>query len=187
MAHPDNNGNNARTFARSKPPCGDETPHIRWVESADTSSNPGERMAEGEGSRRLVIAILGDALNCYQRFILASKGRGRRLFLEAEQWLLEHDTVATISFQHVCDHLGVEADRLRKQLRRWRDQRLSASGSSRTLRVLIPHRRRSPARGGDPPLWHQTEDAGGKVARKKREADRCASISPERRRRSRYS
>jgi hypothetical protein len=66
-----------------------------------------------------MLAILADAMGCYRRFVLAPAGRERRLFRDAEQWLLG-TSEATISLQDVCDGLGLDPPRIRARLQQWR-------------------------------------------------------------------
>jgi hypothetical protein len=72
------------------------------------------------GEHRLLIAILQDAIHCYQKHLHATTWRGRRLFREVERWFTESDTGATISFQTVCDGLGIDPGYVRRGLHRWR-------------------------------------------------------------------
>lgn len=65
--------------------------------------------------RRLLLAVLADAIN-----ILAnndsSKLRQRNSFNEASSWIFTHSILSPLSFDHVCDALGVDADSLRRRL-----------------------------------------------------------------------
>ncbi len=45
-----------------------------------------------EGERRLMLAILEDAIMCYQKYAGATRPRSRRLFQEAENWLFRELT-----------------------------------------------------------------------------------------------
>src|SRR5262245_7333147 len=42
-----------------------------------------------EGEEKLVLAVLQDAVNCFQTNALAGRPWGKRLFQEAEEWILE--------------------------------------------------------------------------------------------------
>ena len=72
--------------------------------------------------RRLLIAILADAVDCYQKNLGARSARGRRLCREAEHWLLDDDQTWVFSFRNICDALGVDAQATREQARGWRAQ-----------------------------------------------------------------
>ena len=56
----------------------------------------------------------------------ATGRRGRRLFREAEEWIMRDDLTWLCSFVNICHVLGVDPDYLREGLRRWRDEQFSA-------------------------------------------------------------
>jgi hypothetical protein len=106
------------------------------------------RRAAGEGERRLMIAVLEDAVHCYQKYAFASDNRGRTLFREAEEWILEEEDAGGpgFSFVTICDVLELDPDYVRAGLRQWRERRVAeacASGRVRSLR----QRRAAPAHG----------------------------------------
>ena len=45
-----------------------------------------------EGEKELMMAVLRDAVECFQTYILATKQREKRLFQEAEDWILEKNS-----------------------------------------------------------------------------------------------
>ena len=82
------------------------------------------------GEQRLLIAILEDAIACFQKYAQPKNVRERRLFREAETWIMtgdvertraEHEgTPSSFSFEYVCAVLGLDVSYLRTGLRRWR-------------------------------------------------------------------
>src|SRR5215831_17266516 len=58
-----------------------------------------------EPEKRLMLAILEDAINCYQDNLLAKRGREGRLFTEAEEWILEKGSDWIFSFKNICVRL----------------------------------------------------------------------------------
>ncbi len=44
-----------------------------------------------EGEQRLMQAVLESAVEDFQKYVLARRPRGKRLFQEAEEWLLAND------------------------------------------------------------------------------------------------
>lgn len=76
----------------------------------------------------LMIAVLEEAIGCFQKHLLARDKKRQRLFQEAEAWILREEGDRPFSFNHVCDVLGLNAAYLRRLLRRWRDQQLTARG-----------------------------------------------------------
>lgn len=68
--------------------------------------------------RRLVAALLEDAVNCFQKYRFAKDRRGRRLFWEAAEWLMGEEGEWAFSFERVCEVLGLDPDCLRRGLQR---------------------------------------------------------------------
>lgn len=78
-----------------------------------------------EPERRLMLAILYDAINCFQRNLLGQPAKARVLFEEAERWIMADDTDWLFSFTNICEHLDLDPHYLRKRLLRWKNKRLS--------------------------------------------------------------
>jgi hypothetical protein len=76
------------------------------------------REAHG-GERRLIIAVLEDAIHCYQKNLCATDNRGRRLFRDAESWVMSVDRNLPFAFENICEFLGLDAEYLRQGLRHW--------------------------------------------------------------------
>jgi hypothetical protein len=70
--------------------------------------------------KRLMLAILEDALRCLHKHADAKNGARRRTYREAEQWLCGDSGNALFSFTVVCETLGIEPEYLRSGLRQWR-------------------------------------------------------------------
>ena len=81
---------------------------------------PGQVPLEPE--QRLVLAILEDAVACFQQYIHYRGGIEESLFREAEAWLLEGSSPWVFSFENICDFLGFSPKYLRQGLQRWREQ-----------------------------------------------------------------
>ena len=60
-----------------------------------------ERMKRPE--KALMLAILEDAVCCFQKYLLASDRRGRILFKEAESWIFDGDDSGVFAYRNVCD------------------------------------------------------------------------------------
>jgi hypothetical protein len=71
------------------------------------------------GERRLIIAVLEDAINCFQKNLFTTDSRGRRLFREAENWLMSVDREPPFAFENICEFLSLDAEYIRRGLRRW--------------------------------------------------------------------
>lgn len=75
-----------------------------------------------ERERLLMLAVLEDAVDCYQKYAFARDPRGRQLFAEAREWVQSTDRSWLFSFENICELLGINADYVRAGLDRWRDR-----------------------------------------------------------------
>ena len=86
--------------------------------------------------KRLMLALLEDALRCFQNNSDAKGGLRKRLFSEAEEWLCKEGGEGPFSFETVCETLGIEPKFLRGGLLDWRSQQLAGSSPRRLARRL---------------------------------------------------
>jgi hypothetical protein len=73
-----------------------------------------------EGERRLMLAVLEDAVDSYRKYALAHDPREQACFLEAKEWFFSPDRSWLFAFENICDVLEMNADYLRMGLDRWR-------------------------------------------------------------------
>jgi len=66
--------------------------------------------------RKLMLAILEDAIECFQHNILARSPKGRLEFEEARQWIVSTDTEWIFSYENICSTLGIDAAYVRDAL-----------------------------------------------------------------------
>jgi hypothetical protein len=101
--------------------------------------------------KRLMLAVLEDAMRCYQTYASSRNPYRRRLFIEAERWLMDRKADGVFSFENVCETVGIDPGCLRTGLRRWRLQQLDGMNPRRlarrspvtsTSRISAPLRRR---------------------------------------------
>jgi hypothetical protein len=84
--------------------------------------------------KRLLLAVLEEAVVTFQRYATEHGRRGRRLFREAEEWMGSEELCWPCSFRNICDALGLDPGYLRQGLRRWRDEQEANPG------LYTPHR-----------------------------------------------
>ena len=99
----------------------------------------GARAAD-DPCRRLMRAMLQDAIRCYQTRLFATGQREHELFAEAREWFASRDAAPFFSFENVCTVLDLDAEHVRAGLRRWRAaaearRRTSAAGAIRDRSV----------------------------------------------------
>jgi hypothetical protein len=80
------------------------------------------RRTEHDGERRLMIAVLEDAVDVYRKQAGARDPRGEQLFREAEEWIEDPDRTWLFSFRNICDVLDIDADYLRRGLHGWKER-----------------------------------------------------------------
>ena len=71
-----------------------------------------------EGEKRLMIAILKDAVECLDKYRGARTSAGRSHYESALEWVQDKGTDWLFSFTNICDLLGFDPDYLRSQLLR---------------------------------------------------------------------
>ena len=81
-----------------------------------------EQQAPALRERRLMLAILQDAVGCFTKHIHARDPKRRSLFEDAEQWLSSDDAGWPFSYANICDVLGMNTEYVREGLFAWRDQ-----------------------------------------------------------------
>ncbi len=74
------------------------------------------RKRDLEPEKRLLLAVLDEAIRCYRSQIFI----GGRRFTEAESWLFCEDADDTFSFRNICDVLNLSPSRIRNSLRTWK-------------------------------------------------------------------
>jgi hypothetical protein len=74
-----------------------------------------------EGEERLMLAVLQDAVDCFQMYVLPKTEREKRLFQEAEDWILEKNSEWFFSFENICETLQLHPDYIRQGLLCWKE------------------------------------------------------------------
>ena len=83
-----------------------------------------KRKGTHEPERRLAVAVLQDAVDCFQKHLRARDRKARQLFVEAEEWISSEDRSWPFSFENICDLLQINAAYLRRGLLIWRERAL---------------------------------------------------------------
>jgi hypothetical protein len=74
-----------------------------------------------DGEEGLMLAVLEDAIEYFQEYLLAKDKKGKELFQEAEEWILEKNSDRIFSFKHICEVLELDPDYVRRGLLRWKE------------------------------------------------------------------
>lgn len=107
------------------------------------------------GEQRLMLALLTDAINVYQRGAMSSASHAYRLFVDADRWIMsDHNNEEALSFEMVCDALSINASQLRRRLIDWKHtvrRQFDAQLSARVHLRIMRRERHSSHRRGRPP------------------------------------
>ncbi len=82
-----------------------------------------ERSSQPE--KRLMLAVMEDAITTFQKSVHGATRRQRRLLKETEEWIGSTDTSWPFSFENICIALDIESDYMRSGLRRWKGSLLA--------------------------------------------------------------
>ena len=76
--------------------------------------------------KRLMLAVMEDAVGTFQKYVWARDRAGQRLLAEVEEWFESNDLEWPYSFVNICNALNLDVDFMRGGLRRWKQQQLDA-------------------------------------------------------------
>ena len=88
-----------------------------------------------EPEKKLMLAVLEDAIACFQKYVFARDGKGKMLFQEAEDWVQDTNGDWLFSFANVCETLGFNPDYLRQGLAQWKAERLESRARAKVYQL----------------------------------------------------
>lgn len=103
--------------------CVDEYLHVYQGRPAETPE------------RRLVAAILRDAVDCYVRDCFTKNRHRKRSFREAEEWFFKSDDYGVFSLENICGILNIDPGYIRRSLIQHQQQN-SPDADSRVVAQL---------------------------------------------------
>lgn len=83
------------------------------------------------GEERLILAVLEDAVNCFQHHAFACEPRLRRLHKDARDWIYSNNRTWPFSFENICHTLGIAPAYLREGLAHWLAASVLRAGGAR--------------------------------------------------------
>ncbi len=86
-----------------------------------------QRRFHQEPEKILMLALLEDAIVCFQDNLGATCKRKKALFEDVEKWILTEDGSYIFSFENICDVLGFDASYLRNGMIRWKQLALAGA------------------------------------------------------------
>src|SRR5687767_11362723 len=76
-----------------------------------------------DAEQALMLAVLRNAVEDFQEYVHARDAVEKRLFQEAEEWILEKNTDWFFSFENICESLQLEPGYIRQGLLSWEAKR----------------------------------------------------------------
>jgi hypothetical protein len=88
-----------------------------------------QKSLSADATRRLMLAVLQDAVDCFQDHVLARDSKGKKIFAEAENWIFYSKNDWLFSFNAICETFGVAPEYLRDGLMHWKQRKLGDSAN----------------------------------------------------------
>ena len=88
-----------------------------------------ERRTPLEPERRLMLAVLEDAIFCFQRYLHAEGSKQKKLHQHATTWIFDPSDSRAFSFENICETCGLDPDYLRMGLLKWQERMTSIKNS----------------------------------------------------------
>jgi len=92
-----------------------------------------ERVRPLQPERRLMLAVLEDAIMCFQRYLHAKGGKERKLYEDAVSWIFDCSDIRAFSFENVCGVCGLDPGYLRIGLLNWREMNSVKTSRNKAL------------------------------------------------------
>lgn len=105
------------------PPFGTQEPPRFWSAErllpAQYFVPPWEPAVVWTGARRLLCAVLQEAVHTFLTYRDARSAREQRLFREVQAWFWSEERDELYAFENICLHLQLDPDYIRRGLQRW--------------------------------------------------------------------
>lgn len=108
-----------------------------------------QNQADDEALRALMLAVLEDGIACFQAYYFQPSRTNEKLFQEADEWIHSDDD-AVFSFNNVCETLGLNPEKLRKGLERWKAKQMGLRIEERSRLILNKGKSRRKRKIGRP-------------------------------------
>jgi hypothetical protein len=97
---------------------------------AELSGATRRNSAAQSSEKRLMLAVLQNAFDCYQKYLHANDAAGRELFEEAAAWIRSTNREGLFSFENISEALDIEAEYFRRGLAEWHNRQLDSQRSA---------------------------------------------------------
>jgi hypothetical protein len=104
--------------------------------------------------KKLMLAALQDAVECFQKYVRAEDRKGKNRFREVEDWIMEGDSDEVFSFENICEILDIDPSYLRQGLLRWTKRMRAGRLEARSLKQARS-KNKSEASKSRPQQWEK--------------------------------
>ena len=98
-------------------------------------NDPHQKVFPGE--RKLMRAVLFQAFDDLAKYRYATTTQGKRLFREANKWLVSRNRKWPYSFENICESLQIDLGYIRRLMRQNHTDVLRSSTHSMSMRTII--------------------------------------------------
>lgn len=88
----------------------------------------------------LILAMLQDAVECFQKYRFTTDPNGRELYEDAYGWIVSTDRIWPYSFDNICMILRFDPDYLRQGLLRWGEREDERRRQGKVVPINSPSR-----------------------------------------------
>ena len=93
------------------------------------------RKANLEPEKELMLAVLEDAIWCFQKYICARDSKRSGLSRDAEAWIFEENSDWLFSFDNICEVFGLNPQYVREGLARWKEKKVAERRKAKIYRL----------------------------------------------------
>lgn len=86
--------------------------------------------------KALLLAVLEDAIHCFQQYSMARDRAGKQKFSEAQSWILRQGRDWVFTFDNICELLGLDPQYVRRGFRE--SEKTAAGGKEPRSSGLVP-------------------------------------------------
>ena len=94
-----------------------------------------------EPEKKLMLAILEDAVACYQKYFFAKDIKGKVAFQEAAEWIQQEVGESIFAFDSVCEGLGLNPKYVRRGLETWKENSLAQRAQAKVYHLKAQPRK----------------------------------------------
>ena|SRR3990172_6529413 len=89
-----------------------------------------------EPEYRLIVAVLQDAIECFQKHLFARDQKMWQLHEDAREWIASDDRSWPYSFVSICEVLNLSPAYIRRGLEQWRENQVAARRHDKVLPLV---------------------------------------------------